>query len=178
MKPRTHVAAFALALAASAIPSLVNAQAPTVPPLASRFVVEQPAGQWLAHVFFGAPVQSTSGEVIGDINDLLFTPAGQISTVVLGVGGVLGLGEKNVAVSFTSLSFKVGPEGARVIVVALTKADLQAAPAFKAIEKTTYDAMRDKAAELGKKTAEKAGQLKDQVVKKVDEMKTDAAKKP
>ena len=53
------------------------------------------------------------------------------------------------------------PDGARVIVVALTKADLQAAPAFKAIEKTTYDAMRDKAAELGKKTAEKAGQLKD-----------------
>ena len=42
----------------------------------------------------------------------------------------------------------------------------------------TYDSMRDKAVDLGQKAAVKAGQLKDQALKKVEEMKTDMPKKP
>ena len=143
-----------------------------------QYVSEQPQGEWLAHVFFGAKVQGASGEVIGDINDLVFTHAGQISTVVIGVGGFLGMGEKDVAVPYSALSFKAGPDGARVIVVALSKDDLTAAPAFKAIEKTTYDTMKDKAIALGQKASQKAGEMKDQAMKKVEDMKADAPKKP
>lgn len=148
------------------------------PTTAIQYVAEQPQGEWLAHVFFGAKVQGTSGEVIGDINDLVFTHSGQISSVVIGVGGLLGMGEKDVAVPFSALTFKSGPDGARVIVVALNKDDLTAAPSFKATEKTTYDAMKDKAIALGQKATEKAGQLKDQAMKKVEEMKADTPKKP
>lgn len=169
--------ASALALTAASYSTAILAQA-SKPAIAMPYVTEQPSGEWLAHVMFGAVVQNTAGEVIGDVNDLVFTPAGQINTIVLGTGGALGMGEKNVAVPYSALSFKVGPDGARVIVVALTKDELKLAPAFKATEKTTYDAMKDKAIALGKSASEKAGQLKDQAMKKVEDMKTDAPKKP
>jgi hypothetical protein len=167
----------ALALTAVSYSTAVLAQTANSATTMS-FVTEQPAGEWLAHVMFGAVVQNPAGEVIGDVNDLVFNPAGQISTVVLGIGGMLGMGEKNVAVPYSALSFKTGADGARVIVVALTKDELKLAPAFKATEKTAYDVMKDKAIALGKSASEKAGQLKDQAMKKVDEMKSDAPKKP
>ena len=42
----------------------------------------------------------------------------------------------------------------------------------------TLDAVEEKAIELGKKTSEKVGQLKDQALKKIEEMKQDEIKKP
>ena len=123
-------------------------------------------------MFLGAYVQNASGERIGDINDLVFDRSGRISTVVLGVGGLLGMGEKSVGVPFSALSYTVGKDGARVIVVALSKDDLKLAPNFTAIEKTTMDTVKDKAADLGHKTVDKAVELKDQAVKKIDDMKS------
>jgi hypothetical protein len=59
-----------------------------------NFVTVQPAGQWLASQFIGQPVTNNAGERVGDVNDLLFDKSGQVSTVVIGVGGFLGVGEK------------------------------------------------------------------------------------
>lgn len=174
---KTYVLAGALALASLPLCLAASAQSATTGTPA-QFITKQPTGEWLAHVFFGAKVQNASGEVLGDVNDLVFSPAGQISTVVLGVGGVLGMGEKNVAVPYSTLSFKVGPDGARVIVVALSKDQLKAAAPFVATEKSTYDSMKDKAISLGKSASDAAGQLKDQAMKKVDDLKSDAPKKP
>ncbi len=85
------------ALAATMPSTLVQAQS-SKPVTGIAFVTEQPPGEWLAHVMFGAIVQNASGEVIGDVNDLIFNSSGQISTIVLGIGGTLGIGEKNVGV--------------------------------------------------------------------------------
>ena len=170
-----RLAVLILAAIAFSVPATAQTAAPSTP---VQFVVEQPSGEWLAHVFYGSQVQSPAGDVIGDVNDLMFNKSGQISTVVLGVGGILGMGEKNVAVPYGALQFKSSADGARIIVVALTKAELAAAPAFKATEKTTYDAMKDKAIDLGRRASDKAGELKDQAMKKVDDMKTESAKKP
>lgn len=152
------------ALALMALPLSLHAQTPK-PVAAVQFVTEQPASEWLARVFLGAYVQNTLGDRIGDINDLVFDRLGRISTVVLGVGGFLGLGEKNVGVPYSALTYEVGKDGARIIVVALSKDELKLAPAFKATEKTTMDAVKDKAVEL-----------KDQAVKKIDDMKSAPAK--
>jgi len=154
-----------------------SAQTPK-PGDAIRFVAEQPAGEWLARVFMGAIVQNGLGETVGDVNDLVFDPSGRISTVVLGVGGFLGMGEKDVGVPYGALIFKADKDGARIIVVALTKEALLLAPAFKATEKTTYDAAKDKAATLAHRASEAAGKLKDQAMKKVEDMKSDVPKKP
>ncbi len=139
--------------------------------VATNFVTQQPANEWLARVFIGQAVHNAAGETIGDVNDLVFDRKGQITTVVIGVGGFLSIGEKGVGVPFSQLTFNVDKDGQRVIVVALSKQNLMDAPAFMATEKTTYDKVKDKAVDLGHKTVDKAVELKDQAAQKIDDMK-------
>ena len=143
-------------------------------PAAFEFITAQPANQSLARVFLGANVTNADGEIVGDINDLMFDGTGLIHTVVIGVGGFLGMGEKSVAIPYTALIVGTGPNGARTIVIKASKDALKLAPTFTATEKTTMDVVRDKASEIGAKTADKAMELKDQAAKKLDEMTKDA----
>ena len=160
-------------LSSQASAQAVTASATTVP-----FVTQQPPNEWLARVFLGQDVHNLTGERVGDVNDLIFDRQGRISTVVVGVGGFLGMGEKDVGIPYPSLTFNVGKAGERVIVIAASKEDLLKAPTFLATEKTTMDKIKDKAADIGHKTVDKAVELKDKGVQKIEDMKkTDPAKK-
>lgn len=70
---------------------------------------------------------------IGDINEVVFDRNGSVKAVVIGVGGFLGMGEKNVAVSLNDIKFVRNGNGANdfFLVVNSTKEALNAAPAFK-----------------------------------------------
>lgn len=141
------------------------------------FVTQQPQNEWLARVFLGQDVHNLKGERVGDVNDLIFDRQGRISTVVVGVGGVLGMGEKNVGVPYPSLTFNVGKNGERVIVFAASKDDLLKAPTFVATEKTPMDKVKDKATDIGHKAVDKAIELKDRGVQKIEDMnKSEPAK--
>jgi sporulation protein YlmC with PRC-barrel domain len=142
----------------------------------TSFVTQQPANEWLARVFIGQAVHNAAGETVGDIKDLVFNRKGQISTVVIGVGGFLSVGEKSVGIPFDALTINVGKSGKRVIVVALSKDALVQAPAFKANEKTTFDKVKDEASDLSHKAVDKAVDLKDQAAKKIKDMKGEPAK--
>ena len=111
----------ALALAAIPVSSHALAQAVTASATTIPFVTQQPQNEWLARVFMGHDVLNAAGERIGDVNDLIFDRQGRISTVVVGVGGFLGMGEKDVGVPYQSLTFNVGKAGERVIVIAASK---------------------------------------------------------
>ncbi|WP_052951891.1 PRC-barrel domain-containing protein [Devosia soli] len=81
----------------------------------------------------GQPVYSSAGddaEEIGSINDLVFSEGGQIEAVVIGVGGFLGIGEKNVAVDFNSLEFTLAADNTERWVLPTTADALTAAPDF------------------------------------------------
>lgn len=81
----------------------------------------------------GAPVYSTAGddaEEIGSINDLVFSEGGQIEAVVIGVGGFLGIGEKNVAVDFDALEFTLAADNTERWVLPTTAEALTTAPDF------------------------------------------------
>jgi hypothetical protein len=70
---------------------------------------------------------------IGDINELVLGRDGNVKAVVLGVGGFLGMGEKNVAVSMKDLMFVKtgdGPDDYSLVINA-NKEALNAAPAYK-----------------------------------------------
>jgi sporulation protein YlmC with PRC-barrel domain len=110
---------------------------------AGAFVAVQPAGQSLASRFVGQPVMNEAGERIGNVSDLLFDKGGRVVTVVIGVGGFLGIGEKSVALPFTALSVAADANGKRVIKAALSKDQLKAAPAFKPTEKPVYMRARE-----------------------------------
>jgi sporulation protein YlmC with PRC-barrel domain len=168
MKLTTLTLAGAMALVAVAPFGQASAQTAVGAP---TFIIQQPSDEWLARVFLGQPVQNTTGETVGDVNDLVFDRRGQIRTVVIGAGGFLSMGEKSVGVPFDALTFNVGASGERVIVVALSKDELAKAPEFKAIEKTTFDKVKDRASDLSNKAADKAVELKDQAVQKIDDMR-------
>ncbi|MEZ0171811.1 PRC-barrel domain-containing protein [Microvirga sp. TS319] len=61
--------------------------------------------QVMASDVIGTRVVSTNNESIGDINDVVVDRDGRVMAVVVGVGGFLGIGEKNVAVPFDALEF-------------------------------------------------------------------------
>src|SRR5204863_1938938 len=171
MKRQIMSLAGVLALAAAPLTGPALAQTAGSSGATMPFVAQQPADEWLAKVFIGQAVYNVAGEAIGDVNDLVFNRKGQISTVVIGVGGFLSIGEKGVGVPYSKLTFNVGKNGERIIVVALSKQDLVQAPVFKATEKTTFDKVKDKATDLSHKAADKAVELKDQAAQKIDGMK-------
>jgi sporulation protein YlmC with PRC-barrel domain len=78
-------------------------------------------------VYTGADEQ---GEAIGDVNDVVINANGGAEALVIGVGGFLGIGEKDVAVGFDPVS-GWDRDCQRIIVVSATKEDLQAAPEFQ-----------------------------------------------
>ena len=92
------------------------------------YIASQRAGTWLAGNFMGLDVTNTSGEVIGDVNNLVLGKDGFLSAAVIGVGGFLGLGEKNIAVPFDALKINPGKDGERVVVLNVTKQQLESAP--------------------------------------------------
>jgi hypothetical protein len=63
------------------------------------------------------------------VNDILLDTDGRVSAVIVGVGGFLGLGQKDVAVPFNAL--KVAEKnGDRYLVMNTTKEALQSAPGY------------------------------------------------
>ncbi len=88
--------------------------------------------QILASTLIGKAVYSgpnDDAERIGDVNDVVLAPNGTADAVIIGVGGFLGIGEKDVAVDFSRVNW-VDRDGDRWIVVEASKEDLEAAPAF------------------------------------------------
>lgn len=63
-------------------------------------------GQWRASKLMGLDVYNDSNEKLGDINELILDKDGKVSAVVIGVGGFLGMGEHDIAVSMDKLKFK------------------------------------------------------------------------
>ena len=155
--------------------ALLLLAAPAYAQPATAFLTTQDANDWRAANFIGKPVVNASGEKIGDVNDLLFDKTGKLTTVVVGIGGFLGLGEKTVALHYETLTYS-DKDGQRVIMVPLTKEALMAAPQFVYTEKTAYDKMREKAGEMAQKAGEKAGELTEQAKKKIDEYRTQEPK--
>lgn len=93
---------------------------------------------------------ANDGEIIGSVNDLVLDENGGIRAVILGVGGFLGAGEKNVAVDFSSLKMEIAEDNSERWVLEGATADaLNAAPAFEFIddspEATTDTAATDPA---------------------------------
>ena len=67
---------------------------------------------------------------IGQIKDVLVDQSGKIETLIIGVGGFLGAGEKDVAVPFQEVS-QTKKDDKFHLVMNATKDGLKSAPGFK-----------------------------------------------
>lgn len=74
----------------------------------------------------------TEWEDIGEINDIIVTAEGNVSSVILGVGGFLGIGERDVAVNMGALEVvrEDGESNDRFLVVKTSKEQLEQLPEF------------------------------------------------
>ena len=78
-------------------------------------------------------VQNAAGEKVADVSDLLVDSSGNVKSVILGVGGFLGIGERNVAVDLSSLKM-MHDSGGRIILVSeqmKSKDEVKAMPEWK-----------------------------------------------
>ncbi len=97
-----------------------------------------PADGQLASNLIGETVYNGTGddaETIGKVNDLVMSDSGQIESIIVGVGGFLGIGEKNVALSYNEVDW-AERDGDRWIVVATTADALKELPTF---DRRAYD---------------------------------------
>lgn len=89
---------------------------------------EQTAGELRLDWITGASVMSPDGTKVGDIRDLILDGStGTISAAIIGVGGFLGIGEKQIAVPWDRLTVNYD---AREITSDLTKDEAEAAPEY------------------------------------------------
>src|SRR5262249_37827796 len=67
------------------------------------------AGLWQGSKLIGLNVYNDQNEKIGSIKDLMVDKSGKIESAVIGVGGFLGMGERDVAVKFSELKWSTEP---------------------------------------------------------------------
>ena len=139
---RVSIAIAALLITAPAFAQTTPPATPspaTTPPAASsqngNLFYSHQANEMRASKLIGATVRNNANESIGEINELILDKDGKIAAVVVGVGGFLGIGEREVALDYKSLTIKRDPNamteaGATTVMVNATKDGLKAAPAW------------------------------------------------
>ncbi|SFR39047.1 Sporulation protein YlmC, PRC-barrel domain family [Marinobacter gudaonensis] len=89
-----------------------------------------PAQGMQATDLIGADVKTTGGDEVGAISDLIIDQDGRVVAIVVGVGGFLGMGEKNVAISWERVT-KSGTADDRELRINQTREELKSAPEYK-----------------------------------------------
>jgi len=162
-------AAIALALTIPALAQAPTAKAPVLPK--GVFFAKQLTGETLARDrLIGAKVHSATGLIIGDIEDIILDRDNRVIGVIVGVGGVLSMGEKRIGVRLSALTFST-KEGATVVTLPqVTKEILAAVPPYVRAEpkKSLIERSKEKAKEMYDRTGETA---KDAADKMKDMMK-------
>jgi hypothetical protein len=168
----TATAASALMLSAALAQTSTTPTMPSTPPAAQQapdaspspmgsatatphFVASQQPDQLLMSKFKGTNVLGPDNEKVGDVNDVLFDKSGKVLAVIVGVGGFLGIGQKDVGIEMSSFQVVPATAGSSTtsgssaanndptdisLKIAMTKDQLKNAPSFehyKAPSRTT-----------------------------------------
>ena len=96
--------------------ALAQANPPANPPPARtdaasvnspKFIQAQGVDQFVFSKFRGTNVLGPDNAKVGDVTDMLFDKSGKVDALIVGVGGFLGIGEKNVAIDMSA--FQIVP---------------------------------------------------------------------
>src|ERR1700748_1368514 len=100
--------------------------------LASETMSAAPTESWTLTNYYKQSVYDPKETKVGDIDDVLVDKAGKVTGLVVGVGGFLGAGEKDVIVPYTAV--KTAKKNDKWwLTLDQSKDDLKRAPGF------TYD---------------------------------------
>ena len=124
MRTGSLVVLVSLVVAASAADSVAQMAGSTLISVEEMRLV---ATGWSAKKqILGKDVYNDAGDKIGDIKDLIVAPDRSVSYAIVGVGGFLGMGEHNVAVSVSRFKQDSG----KIVLPGATKEVLKGAPKF------------------------------------------------
>ncbi len=112
------------------------ASGPVAVSLSNKLITTQTSDQWLASKFIGTDVVGSNNEKIGDVDDVLFDKSGKILAYVVGVGGFLGIGAKDVALAPDAFEAQAPSGESRdwKLKLAMSKDELKNAADFKPYE--------------------------------------------
>ena len=76
----------------------------------------------------GRNVQNAQNDTIGEIKSVYIGPDGKVDSLIVGVGGILGMGEREVRLAWSDLRVSDNNEK---VVLSITKDELKAKPEYK-----------------------------------------------
>ena len=94
----------------------------------TNFMTQEGSDMWRASKLSGVAIYGPDNRKVGNISDVLMDHSGKAAAIVIGVGGFLGLGQKDVAVPYDQVHFTDQP---------MTPASGSPAPAVEAQTGTT-----------------------------------------
>lgn len=113
-------------MAKPAAPAATSADAGAA---SGTYLTEQAATQVAASDYMGQSIYNAEDKSIGNVNDLIMEENGGVVAAVVGVGGFLGIGEKNVAIPMDKLMVTREDNSVRLTTTE-TAESLQSAPKF------------------------------------------------
>lgn len=132
--------------AGSAFAQTQPAPAPAAPAETPAVVkpITESSGQLATNLIGESVYNSSAADAVslGDVNDIVIGADGSVSQLVVGVGGFLGIGEKDVAIDYKTAQL-AERNGDRWLIVEMSKEQLESAPAF---DRTPYAVAVDPAA--------------------------------
>jgi|SRR6185503_4527692 hypothetical protein len=133
LKPIVTAAALAAVLA---MPALAQTSSPpksqNLSPNPQNFIASKDAGGWRGTKLIGSSIYGPDNTSVGEITDVLVGDDGKVRAVVVGVSGLLGVTDKDIAIPFAALDIKPGLAQGSIdkISVAYSKEQLKDAPRF------------------------------------------------
>src|SRR5215212_1859318 len=108
---KKHMAACLVATALIAAPALAQTSgsgtsSSTAAAHSGQFMTHMNPDQWRASKLVGVNIYGQNNEKIGDVNEVLIDRKGNADAIVVGVGGFLGMGEKDVGLPFSAVEWK------------------------------------------------------------------------
>ncbi len=82
----------------------------------------------------GKKVQSSKGDDLGRVVDVLADATGRVRVAIIDFGGFLGVGTRRIAVDWPLLRFSPSSEDKSALTLGLSREQLQSAPEYKDAE--------------------------------------------
>jgi sporulation protein YlmC with PRC-barrel domain len=96
-----------------------------------RAAWQAPAGVHTSSELIGTRIKNAEGKDIGEIDQLVIDPAsGNVTHVIVGLGGLLGVGETKVVVPFSDIKLGTQHQGGKAVVT-MDASKLDTAPRFE-----------------------------------------------
>jgi hypothetical protein len=130
------ISVIALLAASPAAAQQAPTTTPPAAPQATKVLSSVPGQSVTVADWYKQSFYDPSNAKIGEVRDVLLSPDGKVTALIVGVGGFLGMGEKNVAVPFNAIKHETR-DGKVYLTMNATKDELKAAPGLRYDSNTT-----------------------------------------